>query len=92
MKAFLLLVYTIGSVISAFPQISKLLRTKSADDISAGSWALWLTTATVWCIYVCLYAPEPAAIFMSFLDAGLNLIVLVLSLYYQHSKTAGGRQ
>lgn len=79
----MLIIYTVGSVISVFPQIHKLIRTKSADDISIGSWALWLTTALTWCLYVCIYTPTFAAIFMSFLDAGLNLIVMVLSLYYQ---------
>lgn len=86
----LLIIYTIGSIASFLPQIIKLIRTKSADDFSLLAWVLFVVTSGTWCLYVWLYTQDAGAIFMSLLDAALNIAVLIQLIYYQ--KYPGGRK
>lgn len=41
----LMLIVTICTYISYVPQIVKLVRTKKSEDISIGSWTLWVTSS-----------------------------------------------
>lgn len=75
------------TLISYIPQIIKTLKTKHADDLSAGSWTMWLIGACIWEIYAVV-------------DGGLGLIVsqtlelimilttLILAMIYRNSRNS----
>ena len=77
------------TLISYVPQIIKTLKTKSANDLSKGSWALWLIGAIIWETY-------------AIVDGGLGLIVpqtlelimilftMILAIIY--GNTRGGKE
>ena len=82
----ILSVYTILEFIGYMPQIIKLLKTKSANDLSLTSWFMWITSASCYLIYVLLESPEKGVIFAGVLNLTLILIVFLLTLRYQKRK------
>jgi uncharacterized protein with PQ loop repeat len=76
-------VYTLLQFIAYMPQIIKLLKTKSADDLSLGYWITWIVADICYMTYVLLMAPDWGLIFIISLDIGFLLFVLMLTMYYQ---------
>ena len=85
--AFVLLsIYTILEFVAYVPQIVKLLKTKSADDLSLGYWFTWIVADLCYLGYVLLETPEIGLMFIVFLDLAFLLFVLGLTIYYQKHK------
>ena len=80
-------VYTVLEFGAYMPQIIKLLRTKSADDLSLGYWFSWIVAGLCYMGYLLLTSPEIGLVFLCSLDLCFLLIVTSLTIYYQkHSK------
>ena len=87
MKDLILLItmwiVTICTYISYVPQIVKIFKTKSSEDISAWSWILWTLSALCSFIYsVALGRSE--LVIASLSELLLTAFVLLLSLIYKH--------
>ncbi len=79
----LLSVYTIIEFIGYMPQIVKLLKTKSAKDLSLTSWFLWVVAALCYLIYVLMESPEAGVVFIASFNLTFISIVFLLTLFYQ---------
>ena len=79
----LLLVYTICEYVAYMPQIIKLVKTKSAQDLSAVSWLTWVVSGTCYLAYVLLESPELGIIYIASMNLAFVLTVCILTLYYQ---------
>jgi uncharacterized protein with PQ loop repeat len=85
--AFILLsIYTVLEFVAYMPQIVKLLKTKSADDLSLGYWFTWIAADLCYMAYVLLETPELGLIFIVSLDICFLVFVLMLTIYYQKHK------
>jgi uncharacterized protein with PQ loop repeat len=85
--AFILLsVYTVLEFVAYMPQIIKLLKTKSADDLSLGYWFTWIAADICYISYVLLVNPTLGLLFICGLDICFLLFVLYLTIYYQRRK------
>lgn len=81
-KDLLLLVVTIGTYASYVPQIVKLYKTKSSDDLSVLSWILWVSSSKAYFIYAVLTGGF-WLVFASLSELILMIIVLVLTIKYR---------
>ncbi len=82
----LLSVYTVLEVIAYTPQLIKLLKTKSADDLSCTSWMTWFIADSCYLSYVLLESPDVGVIFICLLDLAFIISVYCLTIYYQKHK------
>ena len=87
----LLSVYTVLEFVAYMPQIIKILKTKSADDLSLTSWLTWFFADICYLSYVLLESLDFGVIFICSLDLSFIICVYCLTKYYQkhkkHSKT-----
>lgn len=79
-------VYTVLEFVAYMPQIIKLLKTKSADDLSLGYWFTWIAADLCYMAYILLETPELGLIFIVSLDICFLVFVLSLTIYYQRRK------
>ena len=87
MIAFVLLsVYTGLEFVAYMPQIIKILKRKSADDISLLYWFTWIAADLCYFGYVLLETPEVGLFFIISLDLMFLLFVLYLTVHYQKHK------
>lgn len=78
-------IVTVCTYISYVPQIVKVIRTKSSEDLSIASWVLWLLSAICNSIYsIVLLRPE--LIIASVSEFLLIAVTLVLSLIYKNKR------
>jgi len=83
----LLSIYTILVFVAYIPQAVKILKTKQADDLSLGSWFVWIVTDLSYLGYILLATPQAGIIFIATLDLIFVLSMFFLTAYYQkHSK------
>lgn len=82
----LLSIYTVSEFIAYLPQIVKLIRTKSAEDISLASWLVWIVSGVCYLVYVLLESQEAGIIFAASLNLFFVTFVYVLTAYYQKRK------
>ena len=79
----LLVVYTICEVIAYLPQMIKLIKTRSADDLSITSWLIWVISGVCYLAYVLLSSPEIGVIYIASMNLVFMMTVYVLTVYYQ---------
>ena len=79
----LISVCTISELIAYMPQIIKILKTKSADDLSLSSWLIWGISDICYLTYVLLESPEIGVVFLASLSLALVSFVFILTLLYQ---------
>ena len=72
---------TILSFISYTPQVVKILKTKSADDLSKGAWLIWLIGAALFEVYSILSGDITLIISQS-VELGWIILTLILTLVY----------
>ncbi|MBO7555871.1 MAG: PQ-loop repeat-containing protein [Alphaproteobacteria bacterium] len=82
----LISVCTIAELIAYMPQIVKILKTKSADDLSLSSWLIWVVADICYLAYVLLESPEAGVVFLAVLSLTLVLLVFGLTFFYQKCK------
>ena len=85
--AFILIsVCTISELIAYMPQIAKILKTKSANDLSLSSWLIWIISDICYLAYVLLESPEIGVVFLALLSLALVSLVFGLTFFYQGRK------
>lgn len=73
------------TLISYVPQLIKILRTKHADDISVGSWLLWVIGASIWEAYA-LVDGGAGIIVAQTTELLMILTTLIATLKYRNSR------
>ena len=79
----LLTAYTVLEFGAYMPQIIKLIKTKSANDLSLFGWMVWVVSGLCYLFYVLLESPEPGVIFIAAMNLLFMITVFVLTMYYQ---------
>ena len=82
----LLVVYTICEYTAYIPQIVKLIKTKSADDLSITTWLTWVISGVCYLVYVLLESPEIGVIYIASMNLIFMMVVCILTAYYQKNK------
>lgn len=82
----LLGIVSLCTMISYLPQTIKLIRTKSAEDLSISSWVLWVTSSLAYTLYAVLCSDDGMLIFETSLELTFCLIILLLALIYRNQK------
>lgn len=82
----LLAIVSLCTLISYLPQTIKLIRTKSAEDLSISSWVLWVTSSLAYTLYAVLCSDDGMLIFETALELAFCLIILLLALIYRNQK------
>ena len=84
----LISICTFSELTAYMPQIIKILKTKSADDLCLTSWLIWIVSDICYLAYVLLESPEIGVVFLAALSLAFVLFVFGLTLFYQkHPKT-----
>lgn len=81
-----LFIVSVCTMIAYIPQCVKILRTKKTEDISIGSWVIWVVSSTSYLIYSLLIW-EFWLVLSSLLEFGLNLLILILTIVYKDRKS-----
>lgn len=85
--AFIFLsIYTVLEFVAYVPQIVKILKRKSADDLSLLYYFTWIVADLCYFGYVLLETPALGLIFIISLDLVFLLFVFGLTRYYQKHK------
>lgn len=82
----LLVVYTVCEYLAYVPQIIKLIKTKSADDLSITSWLVWVVSGACYLAYVLLESPEIGVIYVASMNLIFMIVVCILTAHYQKTK------
>ena len=82
----LLFIYTVCEYTAYVPQILKLIKTRSADDLSISTWLTWVFAGICYLLYVLLESPEPGVVFVALMNLIFVSSVCVLTIYYQVNK------
>lgn len=82
----LLSLYTVCEYTAYFPQMLKLVKTRSADDLSITTWLTWVFAGICYLLYVLLESPETGVIFVATMNLIFVFSMCVLTVYYQLSK------
>jgi len=81
----LLSIVSFCTFISYSPQAIKLLKTKSAEDLSISSWTLWVTSSFTYTLYAVIVNKEPMLIFETCLEFFFCILILVLTIMYRNN-------
>ena len=82
----LLIIYTVCEYTAYLPQIVKLIKTKSAEDLSIATWLTWVISGVCYLVYVLLESPELGVIYIASMNLIFMIIVCLLTAYYQKNK------
>ena len=82
----LLFIYTVCEYTAYVPQILKLVKTRSADDLSITTWLTWVFAGVCYLLYVLLESPEAGVIFVASMNLVFVFSVCILTIYYQTNK------
>ena len=82
----LLAIVSVCTFISHFPQAIKLMKTKRSQDLSIGSWTLWVTSSIAYTLYAILVSKDFMLIFETCLELFFCLFILILAIIYRKNK------
>ncbi len=82
----LLGIVSICTFVSYFPQIVKSLKTKQAQDLSIGSWVLWVISSVAYTMYAVLCTDSVMLIFETCLELSFCVIILVCAIVFRKNK------
>ena len=88
----LLFIYTVCEYTAYVPQIVKLIKTKSADDLSITTWITWVVASVCYLAYVLLECPELGVIFVASMNLIFLILVSILTTHYQTTKKSPKRK
>lgn len=84
-KDFILVYLTIWGIFSYIPQIIKVIRNKSSEDISITTWFIWSMNAVLYLIYLILADVELKLILMQCLDIFFIVTTLLVAIVFNKS-------
>ena len=77
-------IVTICTYISYIPQIIKILKRKTSDDLSTSAWLLFATSSTSYLIWALIYGGKNLSLIIQAIsEAVLNLTIFFLSIKYK---------
>ena len=82
----LLWIVSICTFISYLPQIIKSLKTKRAEDLSIGSWILWVVSSLSYTLYAILCTNTFMLIFETVMELSFCLIILICAIVFRKNK------
>lgn len=82
------LVAGVFGTFAAAPQAVKIIRSRSAEDVSLTMFAMAITGATLWGLYGWLKA-LPAIVFWNAIAFAQLGLIIVLKLYFDHRQRRG---
>ena len=88
MTLILLFIYMVCEYSAYIPQIIKLIKTKSAKDLSMATWLMWIVAGASYLVYVLIESPEIGVVFAASLNLTFVLTVSLLALYYQKTNNS----
>jgi len=80
---------TISTILGSYgyiPQIIKMYKTKSAEDISDGSWWTYSVASLTYVIYFTFITFDLLVLIEAILELVLNVTTLLMSIYYKHKQ------
>jgi len=80
---FILLIVTGLGMVAFIPQVVKLIRTKSADDISMGSWVMWLIAYILMTIYSVVFTRDLMLCVAYASETLASGLIILLTIRYQ---------
>lgn len=84
-----IILMTIATILGGYgyiPQIVKMYRTKSAEDISDGSWWTYTIASISYVLYFIFITFDIIVLIEAILEMVLNITTLSMSIYYKHRK------
>ncbi len=89
----LLAIVSITTVISYLPQILKILKTRSSEDISIASCIIWLIGAISYLLYAIFFGYDLMLIITTGIEAALCLTLFIFVIkYYKNQPTTKKRR
>lgn len=82
----LLIIVSVCTFASYFPQIVKCLRTKKSEDLSIWSWILWVTSSLAYTLYAVLCQNNFMLIFETSLELLFCVIILICAIVFRDKK------
>lgn len=79
----LLIIVSVCTFASYFPQIVKCLRTKKSEDLSIWSWILWVTSSLAYTLYAVLCQDNFMLIFETSLELLFCVIILICAIVFR---------
>lgn len=86
-KEIILLYITIQGFISYVPQIVKIAKTKSSEDVSIASWLFWTINSALYLLYLLLDKVNIWLILSQLLEVILIGTTLVFVIIYKDNKS-----
>ncbi len=86
LENILLGIVSVCTFLSYFPQIVKCLKTKKGEDLSIGSWILWVVSSFSYTLYAFLCTTSYMLIFETTLELVFCLIILICAIVFRHNK------
>lgn len=82
----LLIIVSICTFLSYFPQIVKCLKTKKSEDLSIWSWVLWVTSSLAYTLYAILCQDNIMLICETLLELLFCVIILICAIIFRDKK------
>ena len=79
----LLGICTVIQLYAYVPQIIKLIKTKSSDDLSLSSWVIWIVSYLCYLGYVLITDSDGGIVFLVGVELVFTVIITVLILVYR---------
>ena len=86
LENILLSIVSVCTFISYFPQIVKSLKTKQAEDLSIGSWILWVVSSFSYTIYAFFCTDSVMLIFETCMEFTFCLIILICAIVFRNNR------
>lgn len=80
----LLGIVSVCTFVSYFPQIIKCLKTKKCEDLSIGSWILWVVSSLAYTLYAILCQDIVMMIFETSLELLFCVIILICAIVFRN--------
>ena len=81
----LLGIVTLCTMISYMPQIIKLIKTKSSEDLSVPSWILWCISSLSYTLYAYIVSDDFMLRLETTLEFSFCFIIFLLTLFYRRN-------
>ncbi len=82
----LLIIVSICTFLSYFPQIIKCLKTKKGEDLSIWSWVLWVVSSLAYTLYAILCQDTVMLIVETSLELLFCVIILICAIVFRKKK------
>ena len=79
----LLVIVSMCTFSSYFPQIIKLVKTRKSEDLSIQSWMLWVLSSFSYTLYAVIVSKDFMLVFETSLELTFCVIILLLAIKYK---------